>query len=155
MGVVSLNGWSIFKSISSANWRGCRPFTDESQIDKERLSLELALTAKLRQQFPHLPDEIMMRLVPYLEMVKNEDFGSRLPWNRRQRRRLMRANNAILHLFSGPDEKFWHKKCAGASTEVLCIDTTLSTAANLHDRHVHGFLLMPVSRRSRSWSLAQ
>ena len=116
--------------------------TDESAIDKSRINLDMALTAMMRQQFPNLPDEVMMKLIPDLEMIKTEDFGSRLPWNRHKRRRLMKAKHVILHLFSGPDQAFWDKQCASASTEVLCIDTTLSTAANLHDRNVYGFLLM-------------
>ena len=46
-----------------------------------------------------LPDEVMMRVVPHLEMIKAENFDSKLPWNRHKRRRLRRAK--ALHLFSG------------------------------------------------------
>ena len=84
----------------------------------------------------------MMRLIPHLDVVQTEDFGSRLPWNRAKCRRLMRAKHVVVHLFSGPDQNFWDKQCSSSTTEVLCIDTTLSTAANLHDRSVYGFLLM-------------
>eukprot|EP00435_Cladocopium_sp_Y103_P014795 s1755_g3.t1 len=115
---------------------------DEDQIDKESLDLELALTVRLRQLFPQLPDEIMARLVPHLEMVKTESFGSKLPWNRRKRRRLMKAKNIVIHCFSGPDKGFWDKSCSDANTEILCVDTLGSNPASLHDKFVYGFLLM-------------
>ena len=114
---------------------------DDTQVDRQRLDLELALTYKLRQLFPHLPDEVMMRIAPHLEMVKTENFESNLPWNRHKRRRLRQAKHVILHLFSGPDHNYWDQRCANANTEVLCIDTTCSTPANLHDRNVFGYLL--------------
>ena len=114
---------------------------DDSMVDKTKLNLELALTFKLRQLFPHLPDEVMMRVAPHLEMVKTENFESKLPWNRHKRRRLRQAKHVIVHLFSGPDQNYWDHRCANANTEVLCIDTTCSTPANLHDRNVFGYLL--------------
>ena len=114
---------------------------DDTQVDRQRLDLELALTYKLRQLFPQLPDEVMMRIAPHLEMVKTENFESNLPWNRHKRRRLRQAKHVILHLFSGPDHNYWDQRCANANTEVLCIDTTCSTPANLHDRNVFGYLL--------------
>jgi hypothetical protein len=103
--------------------------TDEDQIDKTRVNLDLALTAKMRQQFPQLPDEIMMRLIPHLDVIQTEDFGSRLPWSRAKRGRLMKAKHIVPHLFSGPDQAFWDKQCSSATTEILCVDTTLPTAA--------------------------
>ena len=114
---------------------------DDTQVDRQRLDLELALTYKLRQLFPHLPDEVMMRVAPHLEMVKTENFESNLPWNRHKRRRLRQAKHVIIHLFSGPDHNYWDQRCANANTEVLCIDTACSTPANLHDRNVFGYLL--------------
>ena len=75
---------------------------DETQVDRSRLDLELALTYKLCQHFPNLPDDLMMRIVPHLELVKTEGFESRLPWNRRKHRRLRRAKHVVIHLFSGP-----------------------------------------------------
>ena len=114
---------------------------DDTQVDRRGLNLELALTYKLRQLFPHLPDEVMTRVAPHLEMVKTENFESNLPSNRHKRRRLRQAKHVILHLFSGPDHNYWDQRCANANTEVLCIDTTCSTPANLHDRNVFGYLL--------------
>ena len=114
---------------------------DETEVDKSRLDLELALTYKLRRYFPQLPDEVMMRIVPHLEMIKTENFESKLPWNRHKRRRLRRAKHVVIHLFSGPDQGYWDRRCATSTTEVLCVDTTCSTPANLHDRNVYAYLL--------------
>eukprot|EP00435_Cladocopium_sp_Y103_P012097 s4968_g3.t1 len=41
------------------------------EVDKSQLSTELTFTAKLRELFPHLPDEVMMRVVPYLGMMQS------------------------------------------------------------------------------------
>lgn len=65
-------------------------------------STELALTVKLKSLSPSLPDEILMRVVPDLAQ------SHLLPWNRRKRRRLERAKQIVVHLFSGPT-KYWEK----------------------------------------------
>ena len=114
---------------------------DETLVDRNQLNLELALTYKLRQHFPNLPDELMMRIVPHLELVRSENFESTLPWNRCKRRRLRRAKHVVIHVFSGPDQAFWERQCSTATTEVTCVDTACSTSANLHDRAVYGYLL--------------
>jgi len=114
---------------------------DDSMVDKSNLSLDLAMTLKMRQEFPELPDHIMMKLIPHLDVVQTEGFGAKLPWNRHKRRRLDKAKNIILHLFSGPDKKYWDKQCSSGTTEVLCVDTSGLTPANLHDRNVFGYLL--------------
>ena len=41
--------------------------------------MEMAVTLKMREAFPNLPDEVMMGLIPYLEQLKAVDFGARLP----------------------------------------------------------------------------
>jgi hypothetical protein len=114
---------------------------DASMVDLSRLNLETAMTVKMKQEFPGLPDHLMMKLIPHLEMVRAEDFGARLPWNRHKRRRLLRAKKIILHIFAGPDSKYWEKQCASADTEILCVDIGGSHPANLHDKNVYGFLL--------------
>jgi len=124
---------------------------DASMVDLNLLNLETAMTVKMKQEFPGLPDHIMMKLIPHLEMVKAEDFGARLPWNRHKRRRLLKAKRIILHIFSGPDSKYWEKQCASADTEVLCVDTEGPHPANLHDKNVRllaGFMPPAVSRPS-------
>ena len=71
---------------------------DDSLVDRSQLTVELALTMKLHQLVPQLPDDHMMKVVPSLEIVKTENFESGLPWNRHKRRRLKRAKHIILHI---------------------------------------------------------
>eukprot|EP00435_Cladocopium_sp_Y103_P023447 s854_g5.t1 len=119
--------------------------SDAELVDSSNMTMDMAITLKIRQEFPDLPDHVLLKLVPHLDVVKAEDFGARLPWNRHRRRRLLKAKHIakhiVLHLFSGPDQKFWEKRCSTATTEVLCVDTCGSTPVNLHDRNVFGFLL--------------
>jgi len=114
---------------------------DASMVDLSRLNMETAVTVKMKQEFPGLPDHLIVKLIPRLEMVRAEDFGARLPWNRHKRRRLLRAKKIILHIFAGPDSKYWEKQCASADTEIMCVDLGASHPANLHDKNVYGFLL--------------
>ena len=59
--------------------------TDESLVDKSKFNLELALTLKLRQFLPELPDQLIMRVVVrHIDMLRTKDFETRLPWNRRK-----------------------------------------------------------------------
>ena len=60
---------------------------DEAQVDRSRMDTELALTYKLRQLFPHLPDEVMMRVVPLHVAIRHEGLRKRR-YNRSFRRRL-------------------------------------------------------------------
>ena len=112
------------------------------EVDPTKLDLELALTVKLQHLFPNLPEEIMTKLVPRLEAVHLENFGSLLPWNRRKRRRLSKAKHIIVHVFSGEDSQFWERQLNTSTTKVLCVDLQDSCKANLMDRHVFGYLLM-------------
>ena len=111
------------------------------ELDKEQVSLEVAFTAKLRQHFPNLPDDVMERVVPWLGMLESESMGSKLPWNRHKRRRLAKAKHIIIHCFSGPNQAYWDRQCGTSTTEVLCVDTSCTTPANLHDAAVFGYLL--------------
>ena len=45
----------------------------------------------------------------------------------------------LLHLFSGPDSKYWEKTLRHGNVEVLCID--LQVAADLHDDNMYRYLL--------------
>ena len=110
--------------------------TAPEEVDKSQLDLELAMTLKLRMMFPNLPEEIMMKVVPRLEAVKYEGFGSMLPWNRRKRRRLARAKNIVMHVFSGDNPQFWERRLSTATTEVLCIDIQGGCSANLMDKQL-------------------
>ena len=118
---------------------------DPAAVGKPQPDLELALTAKLRQAFPYLPDQVLMRLVKKLERIKTEGFGACLPWNRRKRRRLARAKNIVIHVFSGEDVKFWEKKLSNSNTEVICVDVLGDCKADLLDRNVYGYLLQLVA----------
>eukprot|EP00435_Cladocopium_sp_Y103_P036407 s1805_g9.t1 len=113
----------------------------EDVVDRTNMTLDVAVTLKLKHVFPDLPDHVMAKLVPYLGMVNSENFGAKLPWNRRKRRRLDRAKHVVVHLFSVPDHKFWEQQCASADTEVLCVDTEGPIPANLHDKNIFAYLL--------------
>ena len=115
--------------------------TDPDALDKTQMDLELSLTAKLRELFPDLPDEVMMKLVPNLDPLQLEDFGARLPWNRRKRRRVARASNIVIHVFAGDNPKFWENQLSTATTEVICVDLLGGCKADLMDRNVYGYLL--------------
>ena len=104
--------------------------------------IELALTVKLKALFPALPDEILMRVIPEMAYVQDGIDGSRLPWNRRKRRNIANAKQVVVHLFSGPDQRFWEKKLSGNGVEVLCVDLNAQVPADLHDDNVFRYLLM-------------
>eukprot|EP00435_Cladocopium_sp_Y103_P055639 s1851_g18.t1 len=110
-------------------------------VDRTNMTLDVAVTLKLKHVFPDLPDHVMAKLVPYLGMVNSETFGAKLPWNRRKRRRLDRAKHVVVHLFSGRDHKFWEQQRASADTEVLCVDLEGSISASLHDKNIFAYLL--------------
>eukprot|EP00435_Cladocopium_sp_Y103_P021236 s2552_g5.t1 len=114
---------------------------DQTAADRNSMTLDVAVTSKIKQVFPNLPDAVMTRLIPYLDMIGTENFGAKLPWNRRKRRSLARAKHIVLHLFAGPDHKFWEQQCSSSDTEVLCVDIEASISANLHDRNVFAYLL--------------
>ena len=127
--------------------------TNPEDLDKSQMNLELALTARLRQQFPHLSDEVMMRMVPYMGMLQSENLGNKLPWNRRKRRRLQRAQHIVIHVFSGPDHAYWDRQCSSSSTEVLCIDVDGVTRPISWTRTCMPLcsLCAPPERSGRSW----
>eukprot|EP00435_Cladocopium_sp_Y103_P067668 s1206_g30.t1 len=112
------------------------------EIDPAKLDLEMALTIKLKRLFPDLPEEILGKLVPHLDAMNSEQFGSLVPWNRHKRRRLQRARNVVLHVFSGDNPQFWERNLSTSTTEVLCVDLQGGgIKANLLDKHVYAFLL--------------
>lgn len=103
---------------------------DHALVDKRSLDTEVAMTLKMKELFPDLPDEVMMRLIPRLEPVKAENFGNQLPWNRHKKRKLLKAKNIVLHIFSGADHKYWEQKCSSGTTEVLRVDLQGNVPAN-------------------------
>ena len=111
-----------------------------ASLEAVKHSTEMALTLKLKNLFPELPDDILMKVIPDLSTDQELD-GHTLPWNRHKRRRLQQAKKIVLHCFSGPDHRFWEKKLSGGGVEVLCIDLCGPVPADLHDAHVFGFVL--------------
>ena len=63
----------------------------------------------------------------------------------RKRRRLARAQNIVIHVFSGEDVKFWEKQLSSSTTEVICVDVLGDCKADLLDRNVYGYLLQLVA----------
>ena len=47
---------------------------DHALVDKRTLDAEVAMTLKMKELFPDLPDELMMKLIPRLEQVKAEEL---------------------------------------------------------------------------------
>ena len=111
------------------------------QLKGETWSSEIALTLKVASLFPALPEEILAKIVPDLKSLHASDFNEALPWNRRKRRRLQRARHVILHLFSGPDSRYWEKQMGSSTTEILCIDLQGSPKADILDGKVYAYLL--------------
>ena len=105
------------------------------------LSTEMALTLKLKHLLQDAPDELLMKVIPDLSDLQQVADGSLLPWNRRKRRRLAQAKQIVLHLFSGPDARYWEKALQQNGVEVLCVDLQAAVAADMHDDNVYRFLL--------------
>ena len=114
---------------------------DSNLLTGQSLDLETALTFKLCSLFPGLPPEIASRVVPHVDVLESETLGAQLPWNRRKRRRVERAQHLVLHLFSGPTQKFWERKLTTSTTEVLCIDLEGDVQADLMDPKVYAYVL--------------
>ena len=90
---------------------------------------------RLRKLFPEVPAELLGRVLP------DDQFDPELlPWNRHVRRRLKKADEIILHLFSGPDERTW-KELETKDRRVLCVDMELHRGQNLLAKHVAAYIL--------------
>ena len=90
----------------------------------------------LKAVFPSTPDEVLARVPP-----KEEWKGQELPWNRRRRRRMLRAKEVVIHLFSGPDAKFWEKELSSPEREVICLDLEIDKRHDLRSDHLFAFLV--------------
>ena len=91
---------------------------------------------ELRRLFPEVPEEILVRILPTRSWS-----GAELPWNRRVRRRLRKARQIVLHLFSGDTEKFWKSELEAPGREVLCVDVEIDRRQNLLKDDIYSFLL--------------
>ena len=94
------------------------------------------LSIMLKKEFPDLPESICAKIVPKATEVQ----GDQLPWNRRLRRRMMKARRIVLHLFSGSDEKTW-KQLEDANTMVICLDRVLNPKMDMLNDHIMLFLM--------------
>ena len=83
----------------------------------------------LSKKFPSLPVEVLARIP-----VASSYDTSRVAWNRRQRRTWARSKALALHLFSGPQKRFWELPCQDA--RCVCVDVQ----ENLLDDHTFAFL---------------
>ena len=87
---------------------------------------ELLLSVMLKKEFPDVPDNIIEKVVPKWQEIQ----GEQLPWNRRQRRSIDRAERIVVHLYSGQDVRTW-KALEGDGTVVLCLDKLINPKMNL------------------------
>ena len=60
---------------------------------------------ELRELFPDVPLRLLVRILPKVGWT-----GETLPWNRHERRRVRRAREVVIHLFSGDTKKYWQKE---------------------------------------------
>ena len=90
---------------------------------------------KFQERFPEVPDEIAVRVIP-----SGRWKGSDVPWNRHLRRRWSQADSIVVHLFSGPDQKWWKSHLEGAGRSVVCVDRDADPAQDLLADGVASFL---------------
>ena len=91
---------------------------------------------ELQGLFPQVPHHLLERLLP-----KRGWTGEGLPWNRHERRRVRKAKEVVIHLFSGDSKQFWQKELEAESRVVLCVDTVINPAMNLLKDDVFAYLL--------------
>ena len=104
-------------------------------IDQLTDQPELAMIRALGEFFPNVPEEIMSRIVPCMEVD-----GGTLPWNRRRRRKVEKAEKVVIHLFAGANEKEWMEALDGNGVAALCADTAIDPGQDLtyEKEMVHG-----------------
>ena len=120
--------------ILKALWHGV-------EVDEENLNVESALLLKLKEVFPDLPEELMMKLIPDMNIMTKEGYGNLLPWNRAKRKRLLRAEKVVLHICSGPEHRFWERQLNTDKVETLCIDLEGPVKADILNDAVFSYLI--------------
>ena len=113
---------------------------EAGELQPEELDIPTALTMSCQAMFKDVPDYILQKVVPE-DLDWQEAQQEQLPWNRRSRRRHHKAKRIIIHLYSGPDEKYWLEKLQGPETEVICIDTCLNPGYNMLNDRVMSYLI--------------
>lgn len=109
--------------------------------DGGQMTMDVAMMIKMKHLFPELPAEVLERVVPTYDPDLMADPGRVLPWNRRKRRRLQRADNIVLHFYSGQCGHYWAKEINDRKTEVLCLDLLSTTPVNMLDPAVFWFVM--------------
>eukprot|EP00438_Fugacium_kawagutii_P028377 Skav221621 [mRNA] locus=scaffold2664:47322:51461:- [translate_table: standard] len=110
-------------------------------LDPTKMTMDMAMLVKLRALFPMLPEEVLERTVPPFEAAMMTDLGSKVPWNRRKRRRLQRADNVIVHLYAGNCGQYWEKALGSHNTEVLCVDLLAPVSSDMMSPEVFWFVM--------------
>ena len=91
---------------------------------ENKLTMEISMMVKVKEVFRSMPDELAMKLVPDLHVLKDPYMGIQLPWNRRKRKRLMTAKNIVIHMFCGADTQYG-KNSLQMSTLKSCAWTSM------------------------------
>eukprot|EP00435_Cladocopium_sp_Y103_P017527 s2514_g4.t1 len=139
-GEVLMSKLEVFHMKMVQRWTVVKMLQQDPKLVSGKMDVEMALNYKMVDMWPSLPEEIAMRLIPDMGDITSEPRG--LPWNRAKRKRLRRAKNILLHFYSGPDEKFWHKELNTKDTEVLCLDVLSNCKADVLDDRIYKYLLM-------------
>jgi len=120
-----------------------RPREDDVSEDERSLRFFFNL-------FPDVPQYIAEKVIGYADY----NDTSRLPWNRKVRRRIEKASCLILHLYSGKNKAKWKELEYDEHAEhgdtpsivVLCVD--VEHGGDLHNPHLMGYL-ENLARRGR------
>ena len=98
----------------------------------ENPTYEEAMLRAVKEFFVDVPDQILARLV-----VAQVYDPVKLPWNRRRRRTIERAERVHVHLFSGEEKKWLDMEKDG--TVIICLDKMNNPAQDLHNDDVYGY----------------
>lgn len=145
--ISRLHGGDLLRMIEQRQiafvkrWRTVQELYEGKRTVDGQMTMDEALLVKLYSMFPDLPKELLMRIIPEYHEKAMDQCGALLPWNRRKRRRLAKAKQIVLHLFSGPDSTYWEKSLGSATTEVLCVDIMGNVKAGLHDPLVFWYVM--------------
>ena len=132
-------GLDLIREIEAFQVRNAQALRSLKDQDGREVHLEEALKALpvdpsialrwLAQTFPSLPPDILARIPTAVSYDT-----SKVAWNRRQRRTWQRSKALALHLFSGPQKKFW--EIPRSDAHCICVDVQ----ENLLDDHTYAFL---------------
>ena len=78
---------------------------------------------ELRELFPEVPLRLLVRILPKVGWK-----GESIPWNRHERRRVRKAREVVVHLFSGDTKKYWQRELESEGRAVLCVDTVITSS---------------------------